>query len=329
MPHLVAPGACARLVHHMPVVVNLTRHSEPSTVTERVLVIVNAASRRGEDARGALVTALVAHDFHPVVEPLDDAATLAARVRAHAADVTRVIVAGGDGTVGTVAGAVLGTGLPLGIVPTGTANNLARTLGIPASVEEACALVRAGRTHAIDAAEVNGRVFMTTASIGLSVAITEALTDDAKRRMGTLAYAATAARTVRRAERFVADITWPGGTRRARTVQVVVGNGRFYGSAMQVADDTRIDDHALDLYSLEVRAKWRLLALGPRMKRGTHGDADDVRALRAPEFHVATATPMTVNADGELVTETPATFRVLPSALTVYAPDAADAPGLG
>ena len=298
-------------------------------MTERVLVIVNAASRRGEEARSALVAALAARDLHPVVEPLDDAATLADRVRAHVPDVTRIVVAGGDGTIGTVAGAVLGTGRPLGIVPTGTANNLARTLGIPAEIEAACDLMVAGRTHAIDAGEVNGRVFMTTASIGLSVAITEALTHDAKQRLGVLAYAATAARTVARAERFVADISWPGGTRRARTVQVVVGNGRFYGSAMQVADDTRIDDHALDLYSLEVRARWRLFALGPRLKRGTHGEADDVHAIRAAEFRVATVRPMTVNADGELVTETPATFRVLPAALTVYAPDPADAPGLG
>jgi YegS/Rv2252/BmrU family lipid kinase len=298
-------------------------------VTIRTLVIVNAGARRGEEAMGTIPVALAARDMHPVIEPMGDARTLVARVRAHAPDVERVIVAGGDGTISGAAAAMLAAGKPVGILPFGTANNLARTLGIPSELEAACDVIAAGRTHRIDVGEVNGHPFLTTASLGLSVAITESLTPEAKKRWGPFAYVTTAARTVMAARRFAAEITWPGGTHLSRSVQVVVGNGRFYGSAMQVSDETRIDDHLLDLYTVEVRHWWRILALGPAIRRGRQGDKDTVQTFRADSFTVRTTRPMTVNADGELVTETPATFRVRPGALELFAPPASEAPGLG
>ena len=90
--------------------------------------------------------------------------------------------------------------------------------------------------------------------------------------------------------------------------------------ALQVAGDAAIDDHALDLYSIEVQHWWRLLALGPALKRGTHGRNDAVQTARAREFEIVTAYPCPIDADGELIGKTPATFRVLPDALSVFAP---------
>lgn len=298
-------------------------------MTIRTLVLVNPAARRGAEAMETIPAALAARGMHPVLEPLGDARTLVARVRAHGAGVERIVVAGGDGTISAVTSAVLAAGRPLGILPFGTANNLARTLGIPDTLDDACDVIATGRTHRVDVGEVNGHPFLTTASLGLSVAITESLTHEAKRRWGALAYVVTAARTVMAARRFAAEITWPDGTHLSRSVQVVVGNGRFHGSAMQVSDDTRMDDHLLDLYSVEVRHWWQLLALGPAIRRGRHGDKRSVHTVRAPSFTVRTTRPMTVNADGELVTETPATFRLRPAALELFAPPSSEAPGLG
>jgi diacylglycerol kinase family enzyme len=101
---------------------------------------------------------------------------------------------------------------------------------------------------------------------------------------------------------------------------VVVGNGRYYGSALPVAEDASIEDSHLDLYSLEVRHWWQLLALAPSLARGKQGRKRSVEALRAEEFQIETPAPMEINLDGEIRSRTPATFRVMPRALEVYAP---------
>jgi diacylglycerol kinase (ATP) len=240
--------------------------------------------------------------------------------REQAGGIDRVIVAGGDGTLNAVLQGLVGTRLPLAILPVGTANNLARTLEIPTSLADATELAAGGARRAIDLGWVNGQYFFTTASIGLSVRITEELTPETKQRWGPLAYSVTAVRTLSRTHPFRAEIRWPGGTRHSRTIQVVVGNGRYYGSALPVAEDASIEDSRLDLYSLEVRHWWELLTLAPALARGQQGKKRSVEALRAEEFQIETAVPMDINLDGEIRSRTPATFRVMPRALEVYAP---------
>jgi diacylglycerol kinase family enzyme len=100
----------------------------------------------------------------------------------------------------------------------------------------------------------------------------------------------------------------------------VVGNGRYYGSALAVAADATIDDARLDLYSLEVRHWVEILALVPSLRRGRHGQKDSVEALRATEFEITTVVPREINVDGEIWGTTPARLQVVPGALEVFAP---------
>jgi diacylglycerol kinase family enzyme len=103
-------------------------------------------------------------------------------------------------------------------------------------------------------------------------------------------------------------------------VQIVVGNGRYYGAALAVAHDATIDDARLDLYSLEVNHWWELLKLAPHLKRGTHVHRPEVEALRGTAFEIRTRRPMPIDLDGELGAETPAAFEVVPRALEVLVP---------
>jgi diacylglycerol kinase (ATP) len=289
----------------------------------RALLLINPRARRGAEALEKAQACLRALGLEVLPVTSGDPSALSDSIRREGANIDRIVVAGGDGTLNLALQSLAGTGLPLAILPIGTANNLARTLGIPTTLPEACHLAVHGARRPIDLGWVNGRYFFTTASMGLSVEITEALTRETKRRWGVLAYAVAATRALARARPFHADITWNGGSRHSRSIQLVIGNGRYYGSALPVAEDAAIDDARLDLYSLEVRHWWELVALVPALRRGRQGEKRSVEALRAPEFEICTRTPMDINVDGEICSQTPAQLRVIPRALEVFAPSAA------
>jgi len=103
-------------------------------------------------------------------------------------------------------------------------------------------------------------------------------------------------------------------------LQIAGGNGRFYGGGNVVEKDAAIDDHRLDLYSLELTRAWKLALMARSFRYGEHGAWDEVRAIRAQEFDVRTRRPRLINADGEIVSETPAHFTISPSAVTVFLP---------
>ena len=103
-------------------------------------------------------------------------------------------------------------------------------------------------------------------------------------------------------------------------MQVAVGNGRHYGGGMTVEETARPDDGLLDVYSLEIRHWWQLLALFPAMRAGRHGTWREVRSFTSTALQVRTRRRKRVNADGEIITKTPARFRVRPRAVRVYAP---------
>ena len=287
----------------------------------RALLVVNPGARRGDDAAADLArAALEAQGLEVVPADPPDPGRLGEAIRRERDRLDRVVVGGGDGTLNAAAQGLVGSNLPLGVLPLGTANNLARTLGLPNSLEAACKVAAHGDPRPVDLGWVNGRYFFTTASIGLSVQISEALTAEIKQRWGALAYGRAALRAMVQARPFTAEIRWKGGTRRSRTVQVVVGNGRYYGSALPVAEDAAIDDAALDVYSLEVSHWLGLVALLPALRRGRHGDKRSVEALRTTEVEIHTKVPLKLNVDGEIWGETPARCRVIPRALQVFTP---------
>ena len=286
----------------------------------RALLIVNAQSRNGESQLETAVERLEAHGIAPVHLECGRREDLSPLIVENANDVDCAIVGGGDGTLNAAAFGVIEAGLPLGILPLGTANDLARTLDIPSDLDGAAKVIAEGRTRNIDLGIVNGQPFFNVASIGLSAELAQQLTTEIKRRFGRLGYGLVAMKVLAQARPFRATIISESERARVRTLQIAVGNGRFYGGGNAVEKDAAIDDQNLDLYSLELERAWKLALMARSFRYGEHGAWSEVRAIRAKEFDIRTRRPRPVNADGEIVTQTPAHFSIRPRAVRVFAP---------
>lgn len=249
------------------------------------------------------------------------ASAVAAIIAEAAAGCDLVVVGGGDGTLSSAADAVLASGLPLGILPMGNANDLARTLGIPASLGEACRVIAVGHRRRIDLGQVNGRHFFNVASVGLSVAIADRLTGEIKQRWGVLGYLGCAWEAMHAPTHFHARIVADGAAAiETEAIQLAVGNGRHYGGGMTIIDDATIDDGRLDFYALPPQPRWRLLTLLGVLRWGKHRRVAGIHVLHGRRIAIDTVPPMKVNVDGEVTQTTPVEFRVVPGALSVFAP---------
>lgn len=290
----------------------------------RALLLINPKARRGTMALDGIRDRFTAGGLDVTVEPFSALPELARDIVRLRQQADCIVICGGDGTVSSGAMAVMESGLPMGILPMGTANDLARTLGLPMDLMEAVDLIVGGYERRIDLGSVNGHAFFNVASVGLSTELAQGLRPELKRRWGRLGYAIAASQVLVKARPFTAWITEKGDTVRVRTFQIAVGNGRHYGGGNVVEASAAIDDGYLDLYSLEMRNVWKLALMLRSFRSGTHGAWNEVRTARCVQFDVRTRRPQPINTDGEIVTATPATFRVHPEAIAVYAPPGTD-----
>lgn len=272
----------------------------------RALLILNEKSRRG------------AHDGALVCKTLDDLGVECVRDTGDR-EVSAVIAAGGDGTVISALPHAIERGVPLGIVPLGTFNDLARTLGVPADIAQACEAILQGRTRKIDAGRVNGYYFVNEASIGLSTRIARRQTPEAKRRFGVLAIVASTLQCLKAARPFYLDLQYDGQRERLRTMQLTIANNGRFGGVIDRADAT-IDDGWLDLYSVEVSSWWQAFSIARKVLARDSSSGEGLRTRRAARFEVRTHHAHHIAADGEPAGMTPAVFEVMPGAVEVLVP---------
>jgi len=282
----------------------------------RALLLINRFSRHGQRHWQQAVDQLRAAGVM-IVMP-DPSLSIAEAIDRHAAEVDRVIVGGGDGSLNAAADALIRHQLPLAILPLGTANDLARTLNLPRDLPQAIAVAAGHKLRAIDVGIVNQRAFFNVASIGFSASLAKNLTAASKKRWGVLGYALAAIKIFRQSRPFTLWLEHDGKREKVKTLQLSVGNGRFYGGGMAVAEDAAPDDGRLDVYSLELHHWWEMMALLPALRRGTQGRWRKVRAFPATALTVETRRPHDINADGEIVGTTPAHFSLRRHAVRVF-----------
>jgi diacylglycerol kinase (ATP) len=294
----------------------------------RALFIVNRHSRSGGGDLSAALRSLEGHGFEVHSRPVDRPTEIPEVIRGEADEVDMVILAGGDGTMNAAADVLVECQLPLGIVPTGTANDLARTLGIPLAIPDAIDVIIEGHLRAIDLGRVNGKHFFNVASLGLSAELIRHHTNERKRRWWIFAYVFSVIDAYRTTRPFRALVRCNGRTLRLRAIQIAVGNGRHYGGGMTVSEHAAIDDEQLDIYVIKTVSFWGLIALFPKLRWGRLQESEAVSVMRGSEIEIRTRKPMPINTDGEVTRRTPARFEVVPKALAVFVPAAPEEPGL-
>jgi diacylglycerol kinase (ATP) len=292
-------------------------------MARRVLLAVNVRARRGRTAQADAAAALRERGHEVIPVDLDASRDgLSRAIVALRERVDVVCVGGGDGTLLRALDGLIETKLPLAVLPLGTFNELARTLGVPADPKAVAALVEGGVALALDVGRVNGVHYLNEASVGLSTRVTRLQTGEVKRRLGMLAVPLTTLRALRWARPLHLEIESDDGAKRVvRAVQLTVANSYRFGGIVE-NPEASLEDGRLWLYSIDARGVLHTLALlvSVALRRFQH--APEVMAVRGERFVVRSVHGHAhrVFADSEEVARLPAEFTIVRGGVTVLVP---------
>lgn len=238
-----------------------------------------------------------------------------------------VVAVGGDGTLNEVVnGLVEGFGrVRLGLLPLGTGNDFARSIGVPDNLEGALAVLAAGETRPLDVAvaTIGGsgggetRYFLNMAAGGFGGEVSEKAAE-AKERWGPLAYMRAAIGALGEIQGFLTTITLNSAeTLHLETYNLVLSNGRYVAAGIPAAPQAVLDDGLLDVMIVPAATIPQIAVLVPTVLLGRHTNSDLLLFRKATRVEIECDPPMSWNVDGELAGDGPARFEVLPRALEV------------
>ncbi|WP_414476031.1 diacylglycerol/lipid kinase family protein [Microvirga sp. M2] len=306
----------------------------------RVVVLLNAAAgtlqaQGGTALADAVAAAFRLHRITAILETLHgpelDTAAKRAAQQAHNREIDAVVVGGGDGSIRTVAQALAGSEVPLGILPLGTLNHFARDLGIPTAVDDAVALIAAGATRHIDVGEVNGEIFVNNSSLGLYPYLV--LERERWRRHTGLArwsamiLAGLGALQRLRMRRF--SIRTEGVVEPYRSSGVFIGNNEYSLETGAFGRRARLDGGRLCIYVGSAQGRVALIRLAFRAALGLIDAGRDLRAMKVSRAEILLQKDrLLVALDGEIrVLQPPLQYRSRPGALRVFGPSSGDDSG--
>ena len=234
-----------------------------------------------------------------------------------------VIAAGGDGTLNEVINGIAAPhhvpGVCVGIVPLGTANDFARSIGLPASVEENIDILRAKQTDPIDLVRVTSdrtRYFVNVSAGGFSGLVDEKLTPEIKSTWGPLAYLRSAAAALPELHAYQTSIVFDDVERlMIELYNVIIANGQFVAGGLPIAREADLRDGLLDVVLVPRRPPAKMVLLAAEMLLGNHLSSNAVIFRRAKKISVRSQPGMWFNVDGELVGNEPVIFEIVPRGL--------------
>lgn len=294
---------------------------ELKPLPKEAVLVVNTRSRRGwrlfREAKAKLEAAGIRLiEAHPLKDPGRLIPTVRQAVRSGA---PMIIVGGGDGSLSCSVDEVVDRDCVFALLPLGTANSFARTLGIPLDLDGAIDVIANGKRRRVDVGAIDGDFFANASAIGLSPIIGETIPHKLKRHLGRPGYLLWSLWCLARFKSFELTVEGADGTERLRALEVRILNGRFHGG-IEVAPDTQIDDGIIVVEAVRGHARttlalnWLRLLLG-RTKRG-----GEVKRFEGRNLRITTNPPLPISIDGEVLAHTPATASIAERAIEVAVP---------
>ncbi|HEV8230545.1 MAG TPA: diacylglycerol kinase family protein [Candidatus Limnocylindria bacterium] len=287
---------------------------------EHTLAIVNPVAGNGA---GATIGARLAQELESsgfkieiVQTPAPGEAARIAR-EASAEGCRTVIAVGGDGTANEIANGLVGTSTALALYPIGAGNDFARMLGYPRRRRDIGRFLAGARRRVIDVGQVNDRIFVNSAGVGIDGYVAERIIASARILGPTLGYFAGSLFGIATYSPRQMRVTIDGTTREGRHLVVVAANGTHFGSGMYIAPGAKPDDGMLDIIVGGDLGRWASLVALTKIYRGTHIDGKTILAFRARTVDIELDRELPTEIDGEPGRARRLAIGIRPGALTV------------
>jgi len=230
-----------------------------------------------------------------------------------------VVASGGDGTINEVACAMVNTGIPMGILPAGSGNGLARCLGISMSYALALRTIIRGKTRLMDVASVNDKLFTSIAGIGFDAFVAKKFADSAIR--GMLSYMRIILKEFRHYKPLKYNLTIDGKNIEKLALMIVFANSDQFGFNTRVAPDAKVDDGLLDVCVIRKMPVSKLLSVGYHSLRGTLAETGFAEYYKGKEISINNIDDPLMNIDGEpKIVNSPLNINIKPLSLCVIVP---------
>ncbi len=294
---------------------------ETKTLPRQAILVVNAHSRRGQDnfnqakekLKAAGVELIAAH-------AVDDPEQMAATVRqAVESGAPMVIVGGGDGSMSGTVDELVGKDCVFGVLPLGTANSFARTLGLPLDLDGAVRAIATGQRRRVDLGMIDRDYFVNAASLGLSPMIGQTVPHKLKRYLGRIGYLLWAVKCSVGFRAFRLTIDDGVKERRMWSTEVRILNGPYHGG-VELSDHAAVDTGEIVIQAVVGRSKprlaWDWYAKFFKLRdRNAHTEE-----FYGRQFKLACHPPQKISIDGEVLAKTPVTVKIAPGAVDVAVP---------
>lgn len=283
-------------------------------------MVVNAQSRKGqalfEQARRLCDALPFPVDCHAVEDP----AQLDHVVKAALAKKPDLLIlGGGDGTISGLVDHMVGTDTALAVLPLGTANSFARTLGIPVDVEGAFGVIAGGVRRRIDLGMIDGDYFANGAAIGIAPRIAQSVPHALKKYLGRAGYLGWAAWEFLHFHPFTLIVGEGAEAKRLAVVEVRISNGSYHGGT-EVNERAEVDNGMIVVQAVTGHARTRLIKNWVTSVLRLHARHETVEHFSGTDLRIATEPPMPVSIDGEVLAKTPVTARVAAGVIEVLVP---------
>lgn len=228
-----------------------------------------------------------------------------------------VVAVGGDGTLLEVANGLIGSSLALGVIPAGTGNDFARSIGVPSNIEKALDFIVKNRSIPIDVGKAGGLCFVNVASVGFDAEIVKDVKKIQKFIPGKLSYYISVFLKFFSYKFKNIQIELDGEKINSRILLLAIANGCYYGGGMNVNPNGHLKDGYLDVIVISSLPRYKIPLLFAKFAKGNYLHLPYVKTYRARNIKIYCNEKLPVNTDGDISMQTPVEFSILPLSLKV------------